>query len=140
MFDHWLQCNLNKTEDVVNRPKHYTSHPSGIEIIELTRHMPFSLGNAFKYVARASHKHDSPLVDLKKAQWYIDDYAKHCKERHPVRNITWNRKELEENWEKFMEHEDCKVLPLIFLIAFTNADDSIGQLQLAMHQLLRSHV
>jgi hypothetical protein len=30
--------------DPVNRPAHYTSHPSGIECIQITEHMLFNLG------------------------------------------------------------------------------------------------
>jgi hypothetical protein len=59
------------TNDPVNRPKHYTSHPSGIECIQITEHMGFNLGNAVKYVWRADLKNDA-LEDLKKARFYID--------------------------------------------------------------------
>jgi len=58
--------------DPVNSPKHYTSHPSGVECIEITRHMNFNLGNAIKYIWRAGMK-DEYLQELKKARWYIDD-------------------------------------------------------------------
>ena len=58
-------------QDVVNHPPHYTSHPSGIECIQVTEHMGFNLGNAIKYVWRADLKHDA-LEDLRKAVWYIE--------------------------------------------------------------------
>jgi hypothetical protein len=58
--------------DNVNHPKHYTSHPSGIECIEIARHMGFNLGNAVKYIWRADLKADA-IEDLKKAIWYIQD-------------------------------------------------------------------
>ncbi len=58
--------------DLVNHPSHYTSHPSGIEAIEVTRHMNFNLGNAVKYVWRADLKGNS-LQDLQKARFYIND-------------------------------------------------------------------
>ena len=57
--------------DPVNRPMHYTSHPSGMECIEVTQHMGFCLGNAVKYIWRADLKAD-PLEDLRKARWYLD--------------------------------------------------------------------
>lgn len=60
------------THDAVNHPKHYTSHPSGIECITITRHMGFNLGNAVKYVWRADLKADA-IEDLRKAAWYIND-------------------------------------------------------------------
>lgn len=56
--------------DVVNHPKHYTNHPSGVECIQITEHMNFNLGNALKYIWRADLKNDA-VEDLKKAEWYI---------------------------------------------------------------------
>ena len=55
--------------DVVNHPSHYTSHPSGIECIQITEHMTFLMGNAMKYLWRADLKNG--LEDLQKAAWYI---------------------------------------------------------------------
>lgn len=57
--------------DNVNHPKHYTSHPSGVEVITITEHMNFCLGNAVKYILRADLKNDA-IEDLKKAVWYIN--------------------------------------------------------------------
>lgn len=61
----------SNVSDPVNHPKHYTSHPSGIECIQVTEHMGFNLGNATKYIWRADLKGDA-IEDLKKAKWYID--------------------------------------------------------------------
>lgn len=58
--------------DLVNHPKHYTDHPSGVECIQITEHMSFNLGNAMKYIWRADLKHDTPIQDLEKAIWYIN--------------------------------------------------------------------
>jgi hypothetical protein len=58
--------------DMVNSPSHYTSHPSGIEAIEVTRHMNFNLGNATKYIWRAGLK-ENGIQDLQKARFYIND-------------------------------------------------------------------
>ena len=57
--------------DNVNHPKHYNSHPSGVECIEITEHMNFCLGNAVKYIWRASLK-GKEVEDLRKVRWYID--------------------------------------------------------------------
>jgi Protein of unknwon function (DUF3310) len=62
------------THDPVNHPSHYTSHPSGVECITITRHMGFNLGNAIKYIWRADQKNG--IEDLKKARWYLDDEIK----------------------------------------------------------------
>jgi len=66
--------------DPVNHPSHYTSDPSGVECIEITRHLNFNIGNAFKYVFRAGSKRLSyqdadmaAIEDLEKAIWYIRD-------------------------------------------------------------------
>ena len=58
-------------EDPIN-PSHYRRHPSGVECIEITRHLNFNVGNAIKYLWRYQDKGD-PVENLKKAQWYIDD-------------------------------------------------------------------
>lgn len=66
--------------DPVNNPSHYTSHPSGVEAIEITRHMGFNLGNAMKYLWRNGLKDGQPAVqDLEKAVWYIQDEIKRLK-------------------------------------------------------------
>ena len=57
--------------DAVNHPKHYTSHPSGIECIQVTEHMNFNRGNAIKYIWRAGDK-GNLIEDLQKARWYLD--------------------------------------------------------------------
>jgi hypothetical protein len=67
----WLELVDNPADDPVNHPQHYTSHPSGIECIEITQHMSFTLGNAVKYIWRADLKNDA-IEDLKKAKWYIE--------------------------------------------------------------------
>ena len=66
--------------DEVNQPSHYTSHPSGIECIEITRHHDFAIGNAIKYLWRAGLKNsDNEVQDLEKAVWYIQDKIKQLK-------------------------------------------------------------
>jgi hypothetical protein len=56
--------------DPVNQPEHYT-WLGGIEVIDITEHFGFVLGNVLKYVMRADHK-GKPLEDLRKARWYLD--------------------------------------------------------------------
>lgn len=57
--------------DNVDHPKHYKSSPSGVEVIQLTEHMNFCLGNAVKYIMRAGIKTPDATEDLKKAVWYL---------------------------------------------------------------------
>lgn len=54
--------------DMVNHPPHYKD-ASGIECIEVTKHMSFCGGNCFKYLYRAGKK-GATVEDLKKAAWY----------------------------------------------------------------------
>jgi hypothetical protein len=78
-----ILCDTEKihimAEDNVNYPKHYTSHPSGIECIQVTEHYDFCVGNAIKYLWRAGLKKgdakitvEKEIEDLEKAKWYID--------------------------------------------------------------------
>ena len=73
---------INKEDDMVNNPSHYTwlKEKSGIEVIDITRHFDFDLGNSLKYIMRAGHKHDSSITDkdktiqdLEKAIFYLND-------------------------------------------------------------------
>jgi len=58
--------------DAVNNPKHYTSHPSVLECIELSRHLNFNRGNALKYIWRAELK-ENKTQDIEKANTEIYD-------------------------------------------------------------------
>lgn len=60
--------------DIVNRAKHYNSHPSGVEVIEVTERLPNNLGNAFKYVVRREGKEE--LRSLKSAVWYLERHRR----------------------------------------------------------------
>jgi hypothetical protein len=63
-----------KMKDMVNHPPHYTSDPSGVECIQITRHRNYNVGNAIKYLWRAGIKDDAKQIeDLKKAIFYIND-------------------------------------------------------------------
>ena len=65
-----------KQQDNIN-PLHYTSHPSGVECIHITRHMSFNIGNAVKYLWRFEDKNG--IEDLEKAIWYIKDEIERLK-------------------------------------------------------------
>lgn len=74
---------INNKLDMVNHPKHYTSDPSGVECIDITRHRNFNVGNAIKYLWRAGLKEDASkdilqkqVEDLQKAVFYINDEIK----------------------------------------------------------------
>ena len=75
--------------DPVHHPKHYTAHPEGIEHIQVSRYLPFNLGNVVKYIWRAGLKDEAPTIqDLEKAAWYLND------------EIEWRKKEEMSNPKK----------------------------------------
>lgn len=61
-----------ENNDLINHPKHYTTHQSKIECIEITRHLSFNRGNAIKYLWRCGKKDDAQQ-ELQKAIWYLND-------------------------------------------------------------------
>ena len=72
-------------EDRVQHPSHYTwlKELCGIEVIDITRHMDFDLGNVVKYTLRQGRKSEEgmsnkqkAIEDLKKARFYLDDKIK----------------------------------------------------------------
>lgn len=70
---------MSMASNNVNHPKHYTSDPSGVECIEITKHRDFCIGNAIKYLWRAGLKQEDGMTDkqkqiedLEKAIWYIN--------------------------------------------------------------------
>lgn len=70
--------------DSVNHPQHYTTHPSCVETIDITRQLEFNLGNAWKYLMRFRYK-GNPVEDLEKAIWYLKDYVKNMtKDRYTM--------------------------------------------------------
>lgn len=69
---------MKLAQEAVNHPKHYNSHPSGVECIDVIEHYMFNVGNTIKYLWRAGLKSDASLSDLekeledcKKAAWYL---------------------------------------------------------------------
>ena len=73
----------------INHPLHYNCHPSGIECIEIARHMYFNLGNVLKYIWRHGQKKqdnegvlEKAIEDLEKAAWYLNDEIRMLKESY----------------------------------------------------------
>ena len=68
-----------KTDRSVDHPFYYNS--GNIEVIDFIedQKLPFHLGNAVKYIARAGKKDINDMkTDLLKAKWYIDRYIERC--------------------------------------------------------------
>ena len=80
-----LKCLIDRKDkeqktDNVNHPAHYTwlKELCGIEVIDITRHMNFNLGQVLKYILRLGHKeynnftyYEKILSDLHKAEYYL---------------------------------------------------------------------
>lgn len=86
--------------DRVEHPSHYTwlKEKCGIEVIDITRHLDFDLGNAIKYILRSGHKTElgytemqKQIEDLKKAAFYINDKIK-VLENEDTKETTGNRR------------------------------------------------
>lgn len=61
-------------DDPVN-PQHYRN-AQGVQLIELIRNLPFSIGNSIKYCYRNARK-ENAKQDLEKALWYLEDFVNH---------------------------------------------------------------
>ena len=79
---------LEEKEDRVNHPSHYTwlKELCGIEVIDITRHLNFNIGNVVKYVLRSGFKTeagmtnlDKAIEDLEKAEFYLKDEIERLK-------------------------------------------------------------
>lgn len=75
-------------KDRVSHPSYYTWLKSkcGIEVIDITRHLNFNIGNVIKYVLRSGHKQEEGMTnkekqieDLQKAIFYLNDEIKKLK-------------------------------------------------------------
>jgi hypothetical protein len=53
-------------KEMVNSPKHYNNHPSGIECKVIIEHFSYHLGCAMKYIWRCDDKFNA-IEDLQKA-------------------------------------------------------------------------
>lgn len=66
---HYVSPNSLTLISSTTNPDHYQIAP-GVEVIDLTEHLPFLEGNIVKYVVR--HRNKNGLEDLEKARWYLD--------------------------------------------------------------------
>lgn len=85
------------TNDTVNHPAHYTQFD--IEVISLTRLLPFSAGNCVKYIVRSPFK-KAFAEDIRKALWYADDLLKYPSCMHMT---TANREHIKMMAEYFRD-------------------------------------
>lgn len=100
-------------KDTIN-PDYYKDTPFGLEVIEITKHYDFCIGNALKYIFRAGKKHEQGMEDkekhvddLKKAVWYLNAELKKITEVEPkesrLKNIYLRYKNGEEEVFAFLD-------------------------------------
>lgn len=63
--------------DMVDHPAHYADKKIEVidyieDTISAEEFYGYCVGNILKYVSRAKKKHDTPVVDLRKAAWYLN--------------------------------------------------------------------
>jgi len=63
------------SNDNINHPKHYTNTPFGLEVIDITEHYNFCIGNALKYIMRAGLKCEKGMTQEEKM---MEDLGRPC--------------------------------------------------------------
>jgi Protein of unknwon function (DUF3310) len=119
-----------QTNDPIN-PAHYQNHPSGIECIEISKHLSGCLAQAFQYVWRCGQK-DDPIQELKKALWFIE--VETFLDNHQRLNKT----DIAENIYKISKHEPDtnKMLALLSIAsANTSQDERVDYLSTAVKSI-----
>lgn len=78
--EHFTLAPIGDPDDsAVEHPKHYNSHPSGVECITIARHHNFNIGNVFKYLWRIGLKGEDAATkekrveEIDKAIFYLQD-------------------------------------------------------------------
>lgn len=67
-----LEPESDQGYEIVEHPRHYNVHPSGVECITIIEHFNFNVGTTIKHLWRAGLKPGmDTLDDLRKAQTYL---------------------------------------------------------------------
>ena len=72
----------------VRKPSHYNSHPSGIECIEIVKHMDFLTGSAIKYAWRSGLKTNNAKEDFEKAIYCLQQRVAMLHEKEKKNETT----------------------------------------------------
>ena len=108
-------------EEEVNTPKHYRTHESGLEAIEITRWLIGDLSNAWKYAMRYEDK-NTPKKDVMKLCWYLNDFHKNFIDtNNEVVDGLLNDlpKEIKYDMLKVIEYEPVPQIKEVFKQIFT---------------------
>jgi hypothetical protein len=96
----------------IDHPKHYNSHPSGLEVIVLLDDMTANIGNVTKYILR--HVLKDGFKDAKKAVWY----AERAVSNHELDTfMPWSvrGRRLQHNLQRFIDTESDRRVQRILL-------------------------
>lgn len=108
-------------EEEVNTPKHYRTHESGLEAIEITRWLIGDLSNAWKYAMRYEDK-NTPKKDVMKLCWYLNDFHKNfIDSNNMVANYTLSELPTDVKYDmlKVIEYEPVPQIKEVFKQIFT---------------------
>lgn len=130
--------------DNINHPSHYCY--GGVETIDFIKQykLPYELGNVVKYISRAGKKDTTKAVeDLKKASWYLSDFAKDIDNlnvwskitRFVLRDIGWDN-ENSVSYPKISSIEFCRakklserlttaIVNIVFWVRYSVAGDDV---------------
>jgi hypothetical protein len=111
----------------VNHPKHYNEHPSGVECIDIIKHMNWCLGSAIKYIWRADLK-DNDIEDLEKAIFCIQQEI-------DKRNGESEEESARELEQREYPKSDHALDALSFLFSWGKANNEEGSLFYSEHLL-----
>ena len=128
--------------DLVNNPTHYTSHPSGVECINVIKPVPFALANVIKYVWRSDLKNG--LEDLKKAQKYLSwvesvDLFAVFNVRHYYPSDTTLRKIIKSDPENHTLRHLLMVLMLVRKHDITGARNHMSMAKASLQSLIEEN-
>lgn len=108
-----------QTFNNVSHPKHYCSHPSGVECLQVVELLPFNLGSALKYLWRSDLKWDKQ-EDTKKAIFYLRRQAALGKEPlYTYQEVNYIKKLLGDIWWSM----DSRLHRVVWDIAFGKKED-----------------
>lgn len=75
-------------QEAINRPRHYTSHPSLVECVDINEHFDGNIAAAIKHAWRRDLKHATPAEDLAKMAWYLNrEYWRSTVDTVPIERV-----------------------------------------------------
>lgn len=95
-------------EDLINKPKHYNSHPKGYECWDVVGPFGYFIGNAMKYLWRQGLKPGvENIQDLRKAIAFIEKEIKNMEEQKSLTtdNSKGEIKVSKLSWDTYLKYK-----------------------------------